>query len=154
MRARSRTNYVPQPPSWSLECVHRRLPACVVIPATAALSDSLFTAEALSDALHVTRARACSLQMSPLPPWASGCVIRAALVSENREPRPLSQGTCASTAPRCLLADWLFPLLPGQLASVGVENTEDNRRGLRELLVGTEQCETHLSGVVRVCPSL
>jgi hypothetical protein len=50
----------------------------------------------------------------------------------------------ASTAPRCLLADWLFPLLPGQLASVGVVNTEDNRRGLRELLVGTEQCENQI----------
>jgi len=51
---------------------------------------------------------------------------------------------------RCVLADWPCPVLSGQLASVGVENTEDNRRRLRELLVGTAQCENHLSGVVRL----
>jgi fructose-bisphosphate aldolase class I len=36
-----------------------------------------------------------------------------------------------------------------QLATIGVENSEDNRRALRELLFSTPGCEEHISGVVR-----
>lgn len=100
MQARSRTNCVPQPPSWSLECVPPRLPACLVIIQPHAPCPSSFPpVEAPSDTPGLTRARACSLRMSRLAPWASGCVPRAAVVSENK-PRPLSKapGLIHSTA--------------------------------------------------------
>ena len=36
--------------------------------------------------------------------------------------------------------------------SIGLENTEDNRRALRELLFTAEGVEDHISGVVRTTP--
>lgn len=48
-------------------------------------------------------------------------------------------------------AEMLMLLVLGlQLASIGVENVEDNRRALREMLFTSEGVENHISGVVRV----
>lgn len=44
----------------------------------------------------------------------------------------------------------MLPVLGLQLASIGVENVEDNRRALREMLFTSEGVENYISGVVSV----
>lgn len=102
---------------------------------------------------------ASAVWLGPIGPVRAGARMNAELDEPERLPEMVA--TAARLARRgcgLLATDESVPTAGKRLETIGVANTEDNRRAFRELLYTTEGLGEHISGVIMFdevsCPTI